>query len=230
MSLTMPVAESAARREELATSAAWTVAAGRAGRSGGRPSGVIMPVDVEVGFSGRRRPARRRAGRRCRRRARGHRRGCGRCRSSTCRPARSRPISANRRSVSRAVSEVVGSSKMMILASSWSALATSTSWRSPGERRSSGVSGGEVEIDLARAARASARAMACRSMSASGPKRRRGKPVEEDVLGDGQVGEEIELLVDEGDAVAAGVGRDRAGRRARRRDASCRRRAGRRRR
>ena len=37
---------------------------------------------------------------------------------------------------------------MMTLASSCSALATSTSCRSPGDRRSIGVSGGNVEIDL----------------------------------------------------------------------------------
>ena len=45
--------------------------------------------------------------------------------------ARSRLMISNSRSVSRAVSEVVGSSKMMSLACRVSALAISTSCRSP---------------------------------------------------------------------------------------------------
>ena len=43
---------------------------------------------------------------------------------------------SKRRSVSRAVSDVVGSSKMRMRASTERALATSTSCRSPGARRS----------------------------------------------------------------------------------------------
>ena len=49
---------------------------------------------------------------------------------------------SNKRSVSRVVSEVVGSSKMMIRASAPSALAISTNWRSPCESRLTGVAGG----------------------------------------------------------------------------------------
>ena len=49
--------------------------------------------------------------------------------------------------VSRAVSEVVGSSKMTIRASAPSALAISTSWRSPWLRRLTGVRRRHVEID-----------------------------------------------------------------------------------
>ena len=45
------------------------------------------------------------------------------------------------RSVSRAVSDVVGSSKMRMRASTERALATSTSCRSPGARRSTRTSG-----------------------------------------------------------------------------------------
>ena len=48
--------------------------------------------------------------------------------------ARSRPTIANRRSVSRALSEVVGSSRITTRASTASALAISTSCRSPGAR------------------------------------------------------------------------------------------------
>ena len=56
--------------------------------------------------------------------------------------ALSRPIRSNSRSVSRWVSEVVGSSKMMMRASALKALAISTSWRSPCDRRLTGVEGG----------------------------------------------------------------------------------------
>ena len=89
---------------------------------------------------------------------------------------RSRSISANSRSVSRAVSEVVGSSKMMIAASSCSALATSTSWRSPGDSRSTGVSGARSRSTCASSCARRARRWLRGRSSASGPKRRRGKP------------------------------------------------------
>ena len=48
---------------------------------------------------------------------------------------------SNKRSVSRAVSEVVGSSKMMSRACRVSAFAISTSWRSPCGNRITGVTG-----------------------------------------------------------------------------------------
>ena len=44
-------------------------------------------------------------------------------------------------------------------------------------------------------------------MSANGPKRRLREGVDEDVLGDGEVAEEVEFLMDEGDPVGGRVGR-----------------------
>ena len=58
------------------------------------------------------------------------------------------------RSVSRAVSEVVGSSKMMICASAPSALAISTSWRSPWLSRATGVSRRQSRSTVASSSRA----------------------------------------------------------------------------
>ena len=58
----------------------------------------------------------------------------------------SRSMISKRRSVSRAVSEVVGSSKMRMRASTESALATSTSCRSPGDRRSTRHVGRDVQV------------------------------------------------------------------------------------
>ena len=58
-------------------------------------------VDVELVARARPPPARRRAGWRCRRPVGGRRRGCARCRSSSCPTARSWPMSAKSRSVSR---------------------------------------------------------------------------------------------------------------------------------
>ncbi len=88
--------------------------------------------------------------------------------------ALSRPIWANRRSVSRAVSEVVGSSKMTMRASAPRALAISTSWRSPWLRRDSGVPGATSSSIAAKSARARKRTLR-RSMNGR-PEINLGKP------------------------------------------------------
>ena len=110
-------------------------------------------------------------------------------------------ISANSRSVSRAVSDVVGSSKMMTGASSCERLGDLDELpfarRQPLDQRVRG----ELEIDLRQELRARA-CIAARSTRASGPPPAR-ESVDEDVFGDREVGEEVELLVDEGDAGAA---------------------------
>ena len=105
-----------------------------------------------------------------------------------------------RRSVSRCVSDVVGSSKMMMRGIELDGLGDLDELALAGRQALERRLGREVETDLLEQfARACARRLA-RSISATGPIRRRGKFAEEDVLGDGEIGEEVEFLVDEGDA------------------------------
>jgi hypothetical protein len=112
---------------------------------------------------------------------------------------------SNSRSVSRTVSEVVGSSKMMMRASALSALAISTSWRSPCDRPADRRGRRQIEVDLGQQLGAARprRAAVDQRQAADQP----GEAVDEQVLGDAQILEEVELLVDEGDAARLGVAR-----------------------
>ena len=110
--------------------------------------------------------------------------------TSPCPAWRNRVITSNRRSTSVGLSEAVGSSKMMSVASSASALAISTSWRCAAERRRTSCSSGRVSCWPRLARMASAR---CRRA----PRRNRPGQAElgqEDVLENGKVGREAGLL------------------------------------
>ncbi len=131
----------------------------------------------------------------------------------------SRSIRAKRRSVSRAVSDVVGSSKIIRRASKLSALAISANCRSPGESFSTRVSGETSRSTMARNCLVWLR-MALRLSMGSHAEGR--EAVDKDVFGDAQVGEEVEFLVDEGHAGVVGVARVRAAHRAGRPAASAR--------
>ena len=119
----------------------------------------------------------------------------------------SRSMRSNSRSVSRAVSEVVGSSKMMMRASAPSALAISTSWRSPWRQAADRRVGARSRSTAARSSLALFAHGAPIDEGQAGDEL--GEAGDEEVLRDGQVGEEVELLVDEGDAARL---RRRAGR------------------
>ena len=112
---------------------------------------------------------------------------------------------SNSRSVSRVVSDVVGSSKMMTLALAPSALAISTSWRSPCESLLTSVVGAMSRSTAASSSAARAR-VAPRSMKGS-PATRFGKIGDEQVFGDAEIAEQVQFLVDEGDALPGRLAR-----------------------
>ena len=117
---------------------------------------------------------------------------------------------SNSLSVSRAVSDVVGSSKIMSRACRLSALAISTSWRSPWGRPLTGVIGETCKSTSSSAFFARSLRLR-RSMIRGQSPNSSGKMVEEDVLLDAEIWKEAELLVDEGDPERERVAR--AGRR-----------------
>ncbi len=112
-------------------------------------------------------------------------------------------MTSNSTVVSLAVSDVVGSSNRMMRASEARTLAISTSWRSrrqaldrrPGRHRQADV-GQQFPRPVGHAP----------MMDERQPAETR-KALDKDVLGDRQVGEQVELLVDEADAGRRGVGR-----------------------
>ena len=91
---------------------------------------------------------------------------------------------------------------MTTRASSDSALAISTSWRCASESSATGVSGAEVGAEPIEQRRRRRRASAARSTRRNGPPKKR-LAAEEDVGGDVEIVEEVEFLVDEGDAGGA---------------------------
>ena len=115
--------------------------------------------------------------------------------------ALSSPMTVNRRSTSRSVSEAVGSSMMTIFASAPMALAISTiccsGMLSVSTRRAGSIEAPIRPQELRRPA------LACRPVEP--PPRAAGFERHRDVLGDRQVGEERRLLVDGGDAERAGA-------------------------
>ena len=92
----------------------------------------------------------------------------------------------------------VGSSMMTIRASSDSALAISTSWRCASERSATGVSGLEVDAEAVEQRRDLARR--ARGVSISRAGRTHRLAADEDVGRDVEIVEQVQFLVDEGDA------------------------------
>ena len=108
------------------------------------------------------------------------------------------------RSVSPAVSDVVGSSKMMISAPVLRALAISTSCRSPGVSLSTSVSGERARFRDS--SNCLARFLAARLLM-KGDFPSRGKAVDEQIVRDAEIREEVQFLVDESDAGLGRLGR-----------------------
>ena len=115
----------------------------------------------------------------------------------TLRPCATRSrVARNTRSISGLLSVAVGSSRISRRASRTSSRAISTSWRSPIESVSTGV----PSCTWRRPSWSSTLARALRQ--APPPVEERAvQPAEEDVVLDAQLGDEAELLVDEGDPV-----------------------------